>query len=440
MKRLAPFLLLLLISFSQNAAAAEEQGGQATSVGHVLGALVVILLGAKLGGELFVRIGQPAVLGELVTGVLIGNLDYLTGLGAFSGMGADPSVHLFAEVGVIILLFAVGLETRLEDMMKVGASSAVVATLGVIAPMALGLGVGQLLLPESSFSAHLFLGATLAATSVGITARVLKDLGRLADREAQIILGAAVIDDVMGLILLAVVSGIVTSGTVTLPEVARITLVSVAFLGGSILVGPRFVRLFVRYLGRMRVQGMKIIAALTFCFVMAWLADFIHLAPIVGAFAAGLILEEGALRRFQGQKPLVELLEPFTTFFVPIFFVLMGIQVRLETFLDPSVLGLAAAITVAAIVGKQVCSLGVLEKGLDRISVGVGMIPRGEVGLIFASIGRTLGVVDDALYAATVVMVIVTTFVTPPALKITMAAHGRRRRQGELRRQNRPVP
>jgi len=172
---------------------------------------------------------------------------------------------------------------------------------------------------------------------------------------------------------------------------------------------------------------MKLIAALGFCFGMAWLADVIGLASIVGAFAAGLVLKEGMFSGFSSQKPLTEMLEPLTTVFVPIFFVLMGVQVRLETFGDLRILTLGAAITLVAILGKQICSLGVLERGLDRLSVGVGMIPRGEVGLIFASMGRALGVLDDALFTALVMMVIITTFVTPPALRWTMARHERKR-------------
>jgi Kef-type K+ transport system membrane component KefB len=392
----------------------------------VLG-LVVILLGAKFGGELFERIGQPAVLGELVVGVLIGNLDYLTGLGFFSGLRGDAYIDIFARVGVIVLLFEVGLETRISDMVRVGPSSTLVAILGIVAPMILGALVGVAFLPDASSDTHLFIGAIMAATSVGITARVLKDLGRLKDRESQIVLGAAVIDDVLGLIILAVVSGMVATGSITLASTARITTVSLAFLFVAVLIGHRFVRIFISYISRMRVRGMKIITALVFCFAMAYMADLVGLATIVGAFAAGLVLEEAAFERMGKQKPLHDLLEPFTTFFVPIFFVLMGIQVRLETFADPRVLGLAGAFTVAAILGKQVCSLGVVERGLDRISVGVGMIPRGEVGLIFASIGRQLGVVDDVLFGATVIMVVVTTFITPPTLKWTLARYGRRK-------------
>jgi len=431
-----PVLMILVIALAcvfglgaAEPAAGEAAGAHHSTVAPVLLGLIVILGGAMIGGELFQRIGQPSVLGELVVGVLIGNFDYITGIGFFDGLRTNDAIEIFAQVGVVVLLFEVGLETRIGDMLKVGASSMVVATLGVVTPMAMGFVVGEFLLPERSLHAHLFMGAILAATSVGITARVLKDMNRLKDRESQIILGAAVIDDVMGLIILAVVSGIVTAGTVTGGDVARITSVSVFFLLAAVLMGPRVVKIFAHYIAKMKVRGTKIITSLSFCFGLAYIADLIGLAPIVGAFAAGLVLEEGTFQAFEGQRPLHELLEPFTTFFVPIFFVLMGIQVRLETFANPAVLGLAAALTVAAIIGKQACSFGVLEKGLDRISVGVGMIPRGEVGLIFASIGRALGVVDDALFTASVFMVIVTTFITPPALKLTMASFDRRHRK-----------
>ncbi len=390
-------------------------------------ALLVVLLAAKLGGELFERIGQPAVLGELIAGVVIGNLDYLFGLDLFTGLRSDSFIDIFARIGVVVLLFEVGLETDLGDMMKVGASSLLVAVLGVAAPMVLGFAVGVALLPEASWSAHAFLGATLAATSVGITARVLKDMGKLQARESRIILGAAVIDDVIGLTLLAVVSGLVTTGSVTALGIAKIVGISVLFLAGSVLVGGRLATLVASRAARMRVRGMKLIAALSFCFAMAWLADVVGLAPIVGAFAAGLVLKEGMFQGGSEKRPLNELLEPLTAVFVPIFFVLMGLQVRLETFGDLRILGLGAAITVVAIAGKQICSLGVLERGLDRLSIGVGMVPRGEVGLIFASIGRSLGVLDDALFTALVLMVIVTTFVTPPALRLTMALHSKKR-------------
>ena len=413
--------------------AAAEGAAHHDPVAPVLLGLAIILVAAKAGGALAERVGQPAVLGELVFGVAMGNLHLLTPIELFAPLRDDPMLDIFARVGVIVLLFEVGLETRVADLMKVGASSLAVAVAGVVVPMGLGFVLGELMLPEASQSAHLFLGATLSATSVGITARVLKDLGRLQARESRIILGAAVIDDVLGLIILAVVSGIVTAGSVTLWEVTRITLISILFLGGAVVAGPWLLARAVRWLARVKVHGMKLVTALTVCFLMAWLADRLGLAPIVGAFAAGLLLEEWLVEPFQAQETLHAMLSPLSTVFVPVFFVLMGFQVHIESFADMSVLALAAAITAAAVIGKQVCSLAVLERGLDRISVGVGMVPRGEVGLIFAGIGRGLGVVDDALFSAIVIMVIVTTFITPPALKMTLAAFERRRGRRPVR-------
>ncbi|MBI4551905.1 MAG: cation:proton antiporter, partial [Candidatus Latescibacteria bacterium] len=283
-----------------------------------------------------------------------------------------------------------------------------------------------------------FVGATLTATSVGITARVLKDLDRIHLPEAQIILGAAVIDDVLGLIILAVVSGMVTMGAVSVASVALISLKAIVFLALALLIGAKFAAPWLgRLAQRMRVSGAVLVAALVFCFLLSVLADWIGLATIVGAFAAGLILED---HHFQMRRPqqaeMVEglalidsapeetghrmitigaLLAPLSAFLVPIFFVLMGIRVRLETFLDPSVIGLALTLTLAAFAGKLVCGLAV-RRTYHRLVISLGMVPRGEVGLIFATIGRGLGVMDDALFSAMVIMVIMTTLVTPPLL------------------------
>ena len=244
-------------------------------------------------------------------------------------------------------------------------------------------------------------------------------------KEAQIILGAAVIDDVLGLIVLAVVSGIVSAAEfgqpLALGAVIRLVLVALLFLGGTLIAGSFLVPRIMKQLSRLRTSGMMLISALVFCFALAYLADLTGLAPIVGAFAAGLLLEAVHFRGFNEDIQIEELIKPVSTFLVPIFFVVMGIQVRLESFANIPVLGLAAALTVAAIAGKQVCGFGVLEKNLDRLSIGVGMIPRGEVGLIFASIGKNLKVVDDSTFSAIVIMIIVTTLITPPILKLTLA-------------------
>lgn len=396
-------------------------------VASVVLALAVILVAAKLGGDLAVRVGQPAVLGELLAGVLLGNLPLL-GLTGLGGMAENGSVDMLGRLGVIILLFEVGLESTVAQMMKVGLSSFLVATLGVAAPFALGWGVGAWLLPHHSAYMHAFLGATLTATSVGITARVLKDLGRAQSAEARIILGAAVIDDVLGLVILAVLTGVIAAAdagrAMNFGQVGAIVLKAAVFLVGALalglLVSPRLFHLA----SRLRARGVLLAVGLAFCFLLSWLASAIGLAPIVGAFAAGLILEDVHFKDFtqRGEHGLGELVAPISAFLVPVFFVLMGMRTNLAVFAEPGVLGLAAALIAAAILGKQLCALGVIGTGVDRLSVGLGMIPRGEVGLIFANVGLALVVagehiVDQSTFSAVVVMVMVTTVVTPPALK-----------------------
>ena len=400
--------------------------GHFDPVTSVVLALAVILAAAKLAGHLAVRVGQPAVLGELIVGVALGSFD-LAGIGWFQGIETDASIDILARLGVIILLFEVGLESTVSDMLKVGLPSLVVAVLGVVTPFALGWGVGALLLPDSSVYLHVFLGATLTATSVGITARVLRDLGRSQTPEARIILGAAVIDDVLGLIILAVVAGAIAAadagGGLSYGAVGLVAFKAVAFLIGALVIGvylsPRLFRLASSLSG----HGVLLTTALVFCFALSYLASITGLAPIVGAYAAGLILEHVHFRDFasRGERGLDELIHPISTVFVPVFFVLMGMRVDVSAFASVEILSLAGLLTVAAIVGKQACALGV-SRSFDRLSIGIGMIPRGEVGLIFASIGLGLTVageriLNEATYSAIVIMVIVTTMVTPPALK-----------------------
>lgn len=440
----------------------QEEAEHGAAAGHVdpvapvLLAVTVILVFAKVGGELFERIGQPAVLGELIFGVILGNLVLINPSWDFFGpLRTDHiteqwayAVDILARIGVILLLFEVGLESSVAEMRKVGTSSFLVATVGVVAPFALGFFASDMFItkvpdvilemnPNFDISnIHIFIGATLCATSVGITARVLKDLGKLQTKEAKIVLGAAVIDDVMGLIILAVAAGIIVAAETGVPmeasEVVKITGIALGFLVGAIVVGLTVVPRLLKQIAVLRTRGIMLISALLFCFLFAYVANLAGLAAIVGAFAAGLILEEVHFTEFREQKHLHDLLTPVTTFLVPIFFVVMGIQVRLETFLNPSVLGLALGLSVAAFIGKQVCGLAVVEKGLDRLSVGLGMVPRGEVGLIFASIGKGLGVVDDAIFSAVVIMVIITTLMTPPLLKFSLARWERRAGRAEV--------
>jgi len=413
------------------------EGGHGEGEGHggpvvpVLLGLAIILAAAKLGGEIFERIHQPAVLGELVFGVILGNLT-LVGFGGFEFLGTNDGLEILAQIGVILLLFDVGLESNVHEMLSVGASSLFVALLGVVAPFFLGWGVSAWLLPDEELLVHLFIGATLCATSVGITARVLTDLGKIQARESKIILGAAVLDDILGLVILAVVTGVIaaanTGGELATMDIVWIIVKAVLFLGGAILLGSWISPRMFRFASRLRIKGMLLTVSLIFLFVLSYLSDLIGLATIVGAFAAGLILDEVHYKDFvdRGDHTLEELLHPISIFLVPVFFVLMGIRVDLSSFGRVEILGFAALLSVAAIIGKMICAAGVLEKGLDRISVAVGMVPRGEVGLIFASIGAGLvlhgeRVINASVFAAVVIMVIVTTLITPPALKWTLA-------------------
>ncbi|MBI4867041.1 MAG: cation:proton antiporter [Candidatus Wallbacteria bacterium] len=420
-------LLLLLLPALLAPAALASGVEHADPVAQLALALALILLTAKLGGDLATRAGQPAVLGELVAGVLLGNAS-LAGVTVFEFLKTDPTVDMLARVGVLLLLFEVGLESTVGQMMQVGLSSFVVACLGVVAPFALGWGLGYVLLPTHSAYVHAFLGATLTATSVGITARVLKDLGKSTTAEARIILGAAVIDDVLGLVILAVVSGTIqaaaSGSAMSLGEVGWIVAKATTFLVGALVVGLKLSPRLFGIASRLQGQGVLLATGLSVCFLLSWLSSQIGLAPIVGAFAAGLVLESVHYRDFtdRGEHELEELIHPIASFLVPVFFVLMGMHTDLAAFGQPGVLGLATALIVAAVIGKQACALGVLTPGVDRLTVGLGMIPRGEVGLIFANIGLSLRIggeriVDTATFSAIVVMVIVTTLVTPPALK-----------------------
>jgi Kef-type K+ transport system membrane component KefB len=444
MKRKTLFVLTLLAASTlaaQAIRASGEAGWQADGAGHGLSPLVLIgvalvLLIAKLGGEAFERFGQPAVLGELIGGMLVGNL-VLVGFTAVEPLKTDVVLGALAEIGVILLLFEVGLESNLGDMLEVGWSSLLVALAGVVAPFFLGWGAASFFIPGEAQLAHIFIGATLCATSVGITARVLKDMGKLNTRVARIVLGAAVIDDVLGLIILAVVQGAIqatAAGTsLSTASVGVIMLKAVGFLVVALLAGRFLVPHIFRGAGKLEGRGVLLALAVSICFVLSWAAAGIGLAAIVGAFAAGLLLEETHIERMPGRSKhdLHELLTPLTTILVPIFFVLMGLKVDLSEFGRLDILGFAAVLTLAAVIGKQVCSLAVIDRGVNRLAVGFGMIPRGEVGLIFAGIGATLmlpnaagvpePVINRSTFAAVVIMVIVTTLITPPLLKWSLA-------------------
>jgi Kef-type K+ transport system membrane component KefB len=431
------------------ASTGSETGGDGHGIATIFLWVAILLVLAKLV-SLIERFGQPAVLGELVLGVVLGNLT-LIGVYWFAPMAENEIIKFMAEMGVVILLFQVGLETRVIEMRQVGMRAALVAIVGVVLPFVLGTYViGPLLLPNLSTNTYLFLGAALTATSVGITARVFQDLGTLRSSEAKIVLGAAVIDDVLGLIVLAVVSAIVTFGVVSVGQVAWIIAKAVLFLGGAIILGQLIAPYISRLFSKINAGiGMKFVLAFGSALVFANLAEAIGLAPIVGAFTAGLILEPVHFRDFKdpdvvdhlretlkeadpqikqsvgrvleahSQRHVEELLEPIGFLFVPIFFVLTGMAVKLDTLFNPSILLVALGITVVAILGKLVAGW-VAGSGIKKSVVGWGMVPRGEVGLIFATIGRSLGVVSDEVFSVIIIMVILTTLMTPPVLSFLL--------------------
>ena len=415
-------------------------------IGENLLWLAIILMAARLFSPFAERVGFPAVLGELLLGVVLGNLSLL-GFHYFETVARDPIVAFLAELGVIVLLLQIGLETRLGDLVKVGARAFAVGSVGIVVPFALGAFlVGPQLLPGLDLNTYLFLGATLAATSVGITGRVFRDLGKLQLPEAQIVLGAAVIDDVLGLVILAVVSSLVQIGTVSAVEVLWIIAKAVLFLGGSIWLGRLIAPHSSRWLARLDSGPSMLFAqVLATGLFLAWLAHAVGLAPIIGAFAAGLLFEPVFLKDFETPKVVQEiepllpdqvpglrdkvravlvrhtrhqhehLIEPIGYFFVPVFFVLTGMQVDLRTLSDPQVVFVALGLTSAAVVGKLAAGF-FAGKGKNAWIVGWGMVPRGEVGLIFAMVGKQLGVMSEGMFSVIVIMVILTTLLTPPML------------------------
>jgi Kef-type K+ transport system membrane component KefB len=386
--------------------------------------LAVVLAAAKLFGEVAERIGQPSVLGELLAGVLLGGS--VLGVVPAEGPGAEV-IHVLAELGVLLLLFEIGLETDLREMFRVGPAALAVAVVGVALPFALGYlfwryaphaasGDGNLV------TAAIFIGATLTATSVGITARVLSDLGRMNTPEARIIIGAAVIDDVLGLVILSVVSGVAAGASVTVLGIGRTLGVAVGFLVVAVVVGRYLAPKLFDVIVRMRVRYVLLVSSIAFALALAALAGMAGSALIIGAFAAGLILS--GTNQFDTIEHEVR---PVASIFTPFFFVSVGSSVNLAL-LDPSTpaaratLLMAGAIILLAIVGKIAAGWAAPWIRFRRIVVGVGMVPRGEVGLIFAEIGRRAGVLGEEVFGAVLLMVMVTTFIAPPALKTLFAS------------------
>jgi Kef-type K+ transport system membrane component KefB len=370
--------------------------------------LAIIYLAARLMGEVAVRLGQSSILGELLAGILVG--------GSVLGWIEQTEVlKLLGDVGVMLLLFEVGLESDLQSFLKVGWSATWVAVIGVITPFLLGYGLAIVL--HMSHIQAIFMGATLTATSVAITARVFQDMNRLDSAEGQIILGAAVLDDILGLVILSMVVALAESGTVSWLRGSATAIVAVFFLAAAIVLGARYAHLFTRLVDNMKTRGRLIIAATIFALLAGYAAESVGVAAIVGAFAAGLILA-----RTEHQAHIHEQLRPVADVFVPIFFVMVGVAVDLSK-LNPfdaanwPVLGLAGALTAAAIVGKLVSGWGARGPSVNRLAIGVGMLPRGEVGLIFAGVGLSHQIIAPREYSALLLVIVLTTFLAPILLK-----------------------
>ena len=384
------------------------------SVPTLLGILAVILASAKLGGFVAEKIGQPAVLGEMVAGVILG-----TSVVGLVNPG-NEILHFLAELGVVVLLFEIGLETDLQKLLRVGGAASVVAAAGVILPFALGYGVCYALGLDQLVS--MVVAASLTATSVGITARVLSDLGRLHAKESQVVLGAAVIDDVVGLIILALVAGIIKGKGVTPAGVALTVAVAVGFLVIALLLGRWTIGPLARWLDGKSLPATTLTTlGLILVLGLAWGAAAAGSAMIIGAFVGGLILnptpQVHAIQR--GVSHLAK-------FFVPIFFVVVGAAVDLRLFnpVDPanrSVLWIAGLLIVVAIVGKFAAGYAPFWFRGKKSLIGVGMVPRGEVGLIFAQMGLDGKIFDAGIFSAVALMVMVTTFIAPPILKRLIA-------------------
>jgi len=417
-------------------------------VQSILLSLIIIYLASKVGGELVNQVGLPPVLGELLGGVVIG----ISGLHLliFPEIGVDSSqsliisfmrltaglrpenipdifsaqsevVSVLAELGAIILLFEIGLESNLKDLIAVGTQSTVVAVTGVLVPLIAGTS-GLIYLFHISSIPAIFTSAALTATSIGITSKILAELGRLDSAEGKIILGAAVIDDVIGIIVLAVVASLAKDGEVDFSKIVYIIIGASGFILAAIILGNVFNQYFVAIADQLKTRGELIIPAFIFAFAMAYLASIMQLEAILGAFAAGLVLEETDQR-----KELQKLITPIADILVPIFFVIIGAKADLRV-LNPTIaanqagLAMAAFLITVAIIGKLVTGLTVFgQENINRWAIGVGMIPRGEVGLVVLSIGAANDVLSQPQSAAIILMVMLTTFISPPLLRLAFS-------------------
>lgn len=405
----------------------------------------IVLIAGKIG-NIVERFGQPGVIGELLAGIFLAILGYL-GWGLIGDIAHNQIISFLASFGALILLFSIGLESKIADMRKVGASAALVAVIGVVIPFVLGAYIlGPIFFGDQSENARLFLGASLVATSVGITASVFRSAKIIKTRAAKTVIGAAVIDDVLGLIVLAIVSSLAAGGQLSGGDVSLIALKSFGFLAGALVIGSYLAKPLSRLFSLIHTGvGMKVSLALGFALILGFLAEYFGLEPIIGAFAAGLLLEAVHFERFE-QPEIVRDLESLNyvankdqekvqkligkhshahvedlignigLVFIPLFFVYTGLQIDIASLLNVQLYIVSVVIAVFAIAGKLVAGLAAQGSKTEKLLVGTSMVPRGEVGLIFAATGRSLGVLGDDLFSVIILVVIITTFIAPPII------------------------
>ncbi len=384
------------------------------SLPNVALALSLLLVAGRIGASAARRLGQPSVLGELLVGIVLGNLPAV-GVTRLAPVLGSSGVALLAQLGAVLLLFEIGVEQRLKEMRRLGLRSAIVAACGVAASFAFGWLVARIALPESPSLVRIFLAASLTATSVGIGAAVLRDLVRVDTDEGRLMIGAAVIDDVLALAVLSAVTAFINAEASPKRVIASLG-GALLFLIAAVLVGGWLGPRIVRAASRLHASGAQLGVALGICFALSWAADAVGLAAIVGAFAAGLVLEP--------DQTLLGELRPTTSLLAPLFFISTGLHTDLRTLLRPGALVLTAGLTLAAIAGKMACA-ALVGRGVDRWAVAFGMIPRGEVQLVYATLGTSLlldgrPILDGAMYTAIVGVVFLTTLIAPPLLRMRL--------------------
>lgn len=376
---------------------------------EIILSLFIMLAAAKIMAEVFERLKQPAVVGEILAGVIIGQ-------SLLGWVESSAIINVLAEIGVIFLLFNVGLETKLKDILQVGKKALMVGILGVILPFIAGYFIA--LWWDGSFVEAMFIGAALVATSVGITARVLGSLGLLDKPASRVILGAAVIDDILGLIILSVVSS-VSKGNINFWELGKTAGAAIVFTAFVAVVGSGMMNRLTPKIEKLRISKPVFNIGLILCLGLSFAAGFVGVAAIIGAFLAGMMLAEST----EDNSGMRKLTSGVTEFLVPFFLVNIGMQLNLSVFQSFSIIILAILLTLVAVITKFVgCGIGAIGMGRrEAAQVGVGMIPRGEVGIVVAQIGLGMAVISPNFFAVVLFMAVATTLIAPPLIKIFFA-------------------